>query len=59
MKTPRFLGLFFALGTAVAALAADPTGIWKWTTHSPNGDIETSLKLTVKDGRIWYERPAE
>src|SRR4051812_46598590 len=52
MKTLRMLGLFFAFGSAVAAFAADPTGTWKWTTHSPNGEIETTLKLEAKDGKL-------
>jgi len=50
-KTIRFIALFLAVGV-VAALAADPTGSWKWTTHSPNGDIETTLKLELKDGNL-------
>ncbi len=52
MKTLRIICLFFALGAAAAALAADPTGIWQWTTHSPNGEIETTLKLESKDGKV-------
>jgi len=52
MKTLRMICLFFSLGAAAAALAADPTGTWKWTTPSPNGDIETRLKLEVKDGKL-------
>jgi hypothetical protein len=52
MKTLRIVYLFFALGTAAVALAADPTGTWKWTTHSPNGDIETTLKLEFTDGKL-------
>jgi hypothetical protein len=51
MKFRRLLTLFFALGVAVA-LAADPTGTWKWTTQSPNGGIETSLKLETRDGKL-------
>ena len=50
MKNLRLLGLFLILGTA--ALAADPTGTWTWTTHSPNGDIPTTLKLEAKDGKL-------
>lgn len=50
MKTIRSICLFFAVVTA--ALAADPTGSWQWTTHSPNGDIPTTLKLEVKDGKL-------
>jgi hypothetical protein len=35
-----------------AAFAADPTGIWKWTVQSPNGEIHTTLKLESKDGKL-------
>ena len=52
MKALRIICILFALGTAAAALAADPTGTWKWTTRSPNGDIETTLKLESKDGKL-------
>jgi len=52
MKTRRLICLCFAAGLAVVALAADPTGTWKWTTRSPNGDIETTLKLESKDGKL-------
>ena len=52
MKSLRLICLFFSFGAAAAALAADPTGIWRWTTHSPNGDIETKLKLEAKDGSL-------
>jgi hypothetical protein len=44
--------MFFALGTAAMALAAGPTGTWKWTTRSPSGDIETTLKLESVDGKL-------
>jgi hypothetical protein len=52
MKTLRIICLFFVVCAAAAALASDPTGTWKWTTHSPNGEIETTLKLELKDGRL-------
>jgi len=52
MKTLRLICLLLAIGTTAAALAADPTGTWKWTTHSPNGDIETALKLEAKGGKL-------
>jgi len=51
MKTICVISLFFVVGVA-AALAGDPTGTWKWTTHSPNGEIETTLKLESKDGKL-------
>jgi hypothetical protein len=44
--------LFFAVDAAAAVLAADPSGSWKWTTRSPNGEIETTLKLESKDGKL-------
>src|SRR5258708_35115225 len=52
MKTLHIICLFFALGAAAAIFAADPTGTWKWTTRSPNGEIETTLKLESKDGKL-------
>jgi hypothetical protein len=52
MKVLRLLCSFLALAAAASALAADPTGTWKWTTHSPAGDIETTLKLESKDGKL-------
>lgn len=53
MKTLRLLCSFLAItAAATAAFAADPTGVWKWATKSPNGDIETSLKLELKDGKL-------
>jgi hypothetical protein len=50
MNTLRLACLF--LVAATAALAADPTGLWKWSTKSPNGEIETSLKLESNDGKL-------
>src|SRR5581483_8974743 len=52
MNTHRVICLFLAVGVAAAAFAADPTGTWKWVTHSPNGDIDTKLKLESKDGTL-------
>lgn len=52
MKTLPLLFSFLALGVATAALAADPTGAWQWTTHSAGGDIETALKLEWHDGKL-------
>jgi hypothetical protein len=52
MKMLRLLFSSLALVAATAALAADPTGLWKWSTHSPNGDIATTLKLESKDGKL-------
>ncbi len=52
MKMLRLLCSFLALAAAASALAADPTGTWKWTTQSPNGEISTTLKLESKDGKL-------
>lgn len=53
MKLFRLVSFFLGLGALTAtALAADPTGTWKWTTSSPNGDINTTLKLESKDGKL-------
>lgn len=35
-----------------AALAADATGTWKWKITAPNGELETTLRLTMKDGKF-------
>jgi hypothetical protein len=52
MKTPRIILFFLAIGTAAMAFAADPAGTWKWTVHSPSGEIETTLKLESKEGKV-------
>lgn len=53
MKLLRLLVSLIAFSAlTLAALAADPTGTWKWTTQSPNGEIHTTLKLESKDGKL-------
>jgi hypothetical protein len=53
MKLLRILTSSFVFCVlTVAALAADPTGTWKWTVESPAGDIATTLKLESKDGQL-------
>ena len=52
MKTIRLLCSFLALAAAASAFAADPAGTWKWSVSTPNGDIETTLKLESKDGKL-------
>src|SRR5689334_19635962 len=53
MKLRRVAGLLFALTAFTAsAFALDPSGTWKWTTQSPNGEIQTTLKLESKDGKL-------
>lgn len=53
MKTHRIFSSFVAAAAfAAAAFAGDPTGTWNWTTHSPAGDLETTLKLENKEGQL-------
>ncbi len=53
MKLLRITGSLLALcALTVAAFAADLTGIWKWSVQSPNGEIATTLKVEMKDGKI-------
>jgi hypothetical protein len=52
MKTFRIICLLFAVTTAFAADPADPTGTWRWSSKSPNGEIPTTLKLELKNGKI-------
>jgi len=53
MKLTRLATALLAAGLlAASALAADPSGTWKWTVNTPNGDVETTLKLTLKDGAL-------
>ena len=55
MKTVRIICSLFAVTAVAAAFAADPTdptGTWKWSTSSPNGEIPTTLKLELENGKI-------
>jgi len=54
MKSLRlFSAAFAACFLAVAAaIAGDPTGTWRWSVTTPNGDIETSVKLELKNGQL-------
>jgi len=53
MKSLRLLAAAFAACLlAVSAFAADPSGTWKWSVSTPNGDLETTLKLALKDGKL-------
>ncbi len=56
MKSSRkFLATFVAACfTAVAALAADAAGTWKWTQTGRQGGqgIERTLVLAMKDGKL-------
>ena len=52
MKTIRIICSLFAVAVAAAAFAADPAGTWKWSTHSPDAEIPTTLKLELKNGKL-------
>jgi hypothetical protein len=53
MKSLRHLGLLLAASAlANIASAADAAGTWTWNLTTPNGDIETTLKLESKDGKL-------
>jgi hypothetical protein len=55
MKTNRILFALFAVCFVFAgsALAGDPTGNWKWSLTTPNGDqIDLSCTFELKDGRL-------
>ena len=54
MKTPRLLLAFIcSAALSVAALAADPTGTWKWSTPGRDGQsYESTLKLEFKGGQL-------
>lgn len=54
MKSLRcFSAVLAACFLAVAtAFAGNPSGTWRWNVSTPNGDIETTLELTLKDGQL-------
>jgi hypothetical protein len=53
MKTFRLLAGFFAASLlAISAFASDPAGAWRWKITTPNGEVETTLTLTSKDGKL-------
>ncbi len=54
MNSPRkFIATFFAVtALSVAALAADVSGNWKWTTQGRNGPMEATARLQLKDSAL-------
>ena len=53
MKSLRlFCSLLAAAALSAAAFAADAAGTWKWSFEGPNGQMETTLKLALKDGKL-------
>ena len=47
-----FLGSLHGEPAAPLNPLPDPTGTWEWSTKSPSGEITTTLKLEVQDGKI-------
>lgn len=47
-----FLGSLRSEPTVPLLPSTDPTGTWAWSTKSPNGNIPTTLKLGLQDGKI-------
>ena len=47
-----FLGSLHGESAAPLIPSPDPTGTWKWSTESLAGEIPTTLKLEVQDGKI-------
>lgn len=52
MKPIRILCSSFVIAMSAATFAADPSGTWKWSTSSPDGEIPTTLKLQLKESKI-------
>lgn len=48
----KFALVAFLLGAIGVAQAADPTGTWKWTTKFGEKEIERTMKLELKDGKV-------
>ena len=53
MNAPRLVRALLAVVLFTsAAFAADAVGTWKWQITTPNGEMETTLKLALKDGKL-------
>jgi hypothetical protein len=46
------LGLLGVVGIAAAADKNDPTGTWKWTSKFGDKEVERTMKLELKDGKL-------
>ena len=51
------LGMFGLITTVQAADKDDPTGTWKWKTKFGDKEVERSLKLELKDGKLTGSMP--
>ena len=47
-----FLGSLHSEPAVPLIAPPDPTGTWEWSTKSPDGEIPTTLKLAVQDGKL-------
>jgi hypothetical protein len=46
------LGLFFMMGAVAAADKDDPTGTWKYKVKFGKNEVEQTLKLEQKEGKL-------
>jgi len=45
-------GMMGIVGVAVAADKNDPTGTWKWKSKFGKNEVERTMKLELKDGKL-------
>jgi hypothetical protein len=48
----KFAIVAFVMGMAGIAYAADPTGTWTWKTKFGDKEVERTMKLELKDGKL-------
>lgn len=48
----KFAVVAFVFGLVGVAAAADPTGTWKWTSKFGKNEVERTMKLELKDGKL-------
>src|SRR5262245_49480290 len=46
------LGLIASINTAIAADKDDPTGTWKWKAKFGKNEIDQTMKIENKDGKV-------
>ena len=46
------LGFVLIVSSAVSAMAADPSGSWRFTLESPKGSADSTLTLQLKDATL-------
>lgn len=52
IKPNPIISSLVAVAAPATAFAVDPTGTWEWNTSSPDGDIPTTLKLRLEEGKL-------